>query len=236
MSSERERDKFGYMLEEVLKGLPDKATPFLKGVAIVIEDRPTNGKARLWDASAGALKGNSSWKSLYTLPGNDAIMQAAGRITLYIEPILAEGEDTSAIVHDTMLRALEGMLGVDRGAFEQNMGNEEFVWKPDEPDEPEEIVNDPAAPESSDALVELAESEIELMTTGARDWFDEVEIAAVDHPEAAGDPARLADFPESGDEPKALVLYTQNILKLRESLEVVVRGLLKEAATRAGAM
>ena len=236
MSSERERDKFGYLLEEVLRGLPGKAAPFLKGLAIVVEDRPISGPTRLWDASAGALKGNPGWTNLDNFPGHDAILHAAGRITLYIEPILAEGDDTSSVLHDTILRALEGKLGVDRGALEREVADKEFFWKADDPDEPEELVNDPAAPESSDALVELAECEIELLTPGARDWFDEVEIAAVDHPEAAGDPARLADFPEPEDEPKALVLYTQNILKLGQPVEVIVRGLLREAATRAGAM
>ncbi|KAF0241551.1 MAG: hypothetical protein FD180_4378 [Planctomycetota bacterium] len=234
MSSERERDKFGYMLEEVLKGLPEKATPFLKVLAIVVEDRPTSGRPRLWDASSGALKGNPSWTNLS--PGHDAIMQAAGRITLYIEPILAEGGDTSAVLHDAILRALEGKLGVDRGSLEREVGEEGLFWQAEDPDEPEEIVHDPAAPESSDALVELAECEIELLSLGARDWFDEVEIAAVDHPEAEGDPSRLADFPEADDEPKAVVLYTQNILKAGQPVEIVVRGLLREAATRAGAM
>jgi hypothetical protein len=235
MSSERERDKFGYMLEEVLRGLPEKATPFLKGLAIVVEDRPASGPPRLWDASSGALKGNPGWTNLEAFPGHFATMQAAGRITLYLEPILAEGGETSDVLHDVILRALEGKLGVDRGALEREVGDSEFFWKADDPDEPEEIVKDPSAPESSDALVELAECEIELLTPGARDWFDEVEIAAVDHPEAEGDPARLADFPEPDDDPKALVLYTQNILKLGEPVEVVVRGLLKQAASRAGA-
>ncbi|MEK7467518.1 MAG: hypothetical protein AAB074_08915 [Planctomycetota bacterium] len=230
MSSERERDKFGYMLEEVLKGLPGKAAAFLKNVAITIEDRPPAPPWREVDIFGQPRERNPQFTSYWRAPDSRAAGIPGEMITLYREPILERGGETSVAIEDVLLRAIEWKQGLSSGELSAPVSED-----PDD-DSMEDPVDDPLAADLNDKLVEVAETEMELLTTTARDWLDSVEIVAVDLPEAEGDPNRLADFPEADDEPRALVLYAQNIMKDGEPPELVIRRLLKEAASRAGTL
>lgn len=225
-------EAFGLLLQDVLRDLPVKAEPFVKGLAFAVEDRAADGSGRLSDWTGRAYPAQLS--QYWARPAN--VLEPLGRVILYREPILAAGPDTPRVLREVILRSIEGKLGVDAGALQQDVGDEHPFWTPDADAEADNTVEDPAAPEPGDELVDLAECELELMPASARDWFDDVEIAAVEKPEAEGDPARLADFPEPGDEPKALVLYARNILGRPEPADEIVRGILREAASRAGAL
>ncbi|MCE9582567.1 MAG: hypothetical protein K8T20_08750 [Planctomycetes bacterium] len=224
-------DQFGYLLEQVLRDLPPKAEPFVKGVAFVVEDRPTSGPPRLadWTRDRTAAKQYAEYWAMYQ---DSTTTEPQGRITLYRESILEAGTDATAMIREAVLRAIEAKLGVNPGALERDVATDEPGWKPDDEEGTDNSVPDP--PEPADSLVELAECELEVLPVAARDWFDDIEIAAVAQPEAEGDPARLADYPEPDDDPKALVLYSKNILALPDPPAETVREILREAARRAG--
>ncbi len=235
MLSDRERDQFGYLLEEVLKGLPDKAAALLKNVAITVEDRPPNPPLRESDVLGHAPENNPQLSQYWRVPEPGTAGIPGSLITLYQEPILARGGDTSTEIEDVLLRAIERKKGLSEGALDSTMSPEGLNWVPDA-DNSDDLVPDPLDPDVNDRLVEIAESEVELLTPTARDWLSGVEIVAVERPEAEGDPRRLADFPEDDDEPRALVLYADNIMKSGQSPEIVIRRLLREAASRAGTL
>lgn len=227
-------DRLGYLLGEVIRELPEQASVFLKNVGFVIEDKPASGPPREADWNPSPLHGNQHLSQYWNFYPPTMQVEPLGRMTLYADPIFDTGEDTKAELHRLIRRLIEAKQGVDPGALDRPVGDENFFWQSDDPDQVEELVKDPGAPDASDSMAELAESEVEPMSIEAREWFDDVEIAAVDEPEAKGDPARLADYPEPGDEPKALVLYSKNILRQPAPPEETVRSILHEALRRAG--
>jgi predicted Zn-dependent protease with MMP-like domain len=231
-----DQEQFGYLLEEVLKGLPERAAAFLKNVVITVDERPPGPPMREADVLGQPRERNTQFTNYWRAPDPRSAGLPGSMITLYREPILARGGDTSVEIEDVLLRALEWKQGLSAGELSVPVTEAETEpWQRGQ-DAPDELVGDPLGPDLNDRLVEVAETEMELLSTSARDWLDEVEIVAVDGPEAEGDPARLADFPVAGDEPQVFVLYAKNIMKAGDPPDVVIRGLLKEAATRAGAL
>ncbi|MCC6739974.1 MAG: hypothetical protein IT452_13080 [Planctomycetia bacterium] len=225
-------DRLGFLLGEVIRELPEKATVFLGNVGFVIEDEPPDGPRREAEWHPSPLHGNQHLSQYWCFYPPTTRVEPLGRATLYARPILEAGCDPKEELRRVLLRLIEAKQGVDPGTLDRPIAPEAGSWQ-EEDGEPEFS----ASPELSDAsedLVQLAETEIEPLPAEAKDWFDEVDIVAVEQPEAEGDPARLADYPEPGDDPMALVLYTRNILGRTEPPAETVRGILREALQRAG--
>lgn len=224
-------DRLGFLLGEVIRELPEKASVFLRNVGFVIEDEPPDTPRREAEWHPSPLHGNQHLSQYWCFYPPTTRVEPLGRATLYAGPILEAGADPKEELRRVLLRLIEAKQGVDPGTLDRPLAPEPS-WTADEAEA--DAAPPSEAGDESEALVELAESEIEPLPAAAKDWFDDVDIVAVERPEAAGDPARLADYPEPGDDPMALVLYTRNILGRAEPPAETVRGILLEALQRAG--
>ena len=231
MTTPMDRDAFGRILEDVLRDLPGKAAPSLRNVGFLIEERSPANPAHeaVWTPTSHS--GLQQLAQDWTMVPSQASTMPVATVTLFMEPILAAGPDTAAEIRRVILRTLEAKEGLDPGMLEPRPPAAE-PWEQDEG--PDEEDGPPSPEEPAEMLVELAEAEIEALPAEARDWFDDVEIVAVDRPEAEGDPRRVADLPESEDELRVLVLYTQNIRRRRESAGTVIREILRSALAARG--
>ncbi|MBI2923144.1 MAG: hypothetical protein HYY18_18980 [Planctomycetes bacterium] len=224
------KEAFGRILDEVLQDLPAGAVPYLQNVVFRLESEAPDAPAREADWEPSALHGFQHLTSNWTVEPTVKPGAPMATATLYMNPILEAGPDTAAEVRRVVLGTIEARLGLAQGWIEKQTPKV-AGWTPETESEEDEPEVHPAE-DSAEGLVETAEAEIEAFPPDARDWFDEVEIVAVDKPEAAGDPARVADYPSPGDDLRVLVLYTQNIRRQPEPAPSVVRRILRAALAR----
>lgn len=224
------KEAFGRILDEVLRDLPERATPYLQNVVFLLEEEAAGAPAREAEWAPTPLHGFQHLAQYWTMnpPANAATPMATA--TLYMKPILDAGPDTAAEVRRVVLGTIEARIGLDPGSIDRDVPMA-AEWNPEQDREEDEPEVRPAE-DSGEGLVETAEAEIEAFPPDARDWFDEVEIVAVDKPEAEGDPERVADYPAPGDDLRVLVLYTQNIRRQPEPAPSVVRRILRAALAR----
>jgi hypothetical protein len=224
------RDAFGYILEEVLGDLPPKAEALVRNVGFRVETRPRSGPVREADWRPQPRDGVAHLSVYWKAPSPELAVQAISTVTLYVEPILAGGGDAAMEIRRVILRTLERAHGLDPGALERPLSGEFAAAPPEEEDadEPPDLP-EPGSPE---ALVESATCDIDAFPPEERDWLDTLEIVAIERPEAPGDPRRLADYPEPGDDPRVLVLYAENIRREDASPGRIVLELLHEALAR----
>jgi hypothetical protein len=227
------RDAFGLLVEEELRELPPAAGMLLRDVGIVIERRPAGGPVREAEFMPRALDDLrhlfAYWSHLSPPPASPVVPT----LTLYIEPILAAGPDARAEIRRVLLRAAETRHRLEPGRLKEEP--RVAAWTPEGDAEPElhaDLVPEYAPERVCAEIADIAESAIETLPPERRDLLDNVELSVVERPEASGDPDRVADFPEPGEEFAVLVLYARNILLQAESPAAVVSGIVRDAAIR----
>lgn len=227
------REAFGLMVEEELRDLPPAAGMFLSDVGIVIERRPAAGPLREAEFMPRALDDMRHLFAYWSHLSPPLHSPVVPTLTLYIEPILAAGPDARAEIRRVLLRAAETRHRLAPGQLTEEP--RVAAWTPEGDAETENEVE--AVPEFAPERVcaeiaDMLEGAIETLSPEMRGLMDDVELSVVDRPEASGDPDRVADFPEPGEDFASLVLYARNILLQPESPVSVVSGIVRDAAAR----
>jgi len=223
-------EAFGFHLEEQLRHLPPAAQALLKDAAVTVEERCEADPGRAFEWKPVAFEGFHHLM-LYWKPPPAESPSPIPMLVLFRKPIVESGFEPGDAIFHALLHAIESRAGLDPGALDPGDDDREPLSEAEEAEFEAAAAHVDGTARTAD-LEQIAEDEIAALTGEERDWFDTLEIAVIDFPEAEGAPDRVADYPEPEDDPAVLAMYERNIRRQTDPPEDVVRRILKTALQR----